>query len=288
MRKDDDRKGAKRERGQGEVSRRDSRAMEGSEREIHADPFPFSRRDSEMRLHGINACLAAFAHRPDDLRKLWLTEANIPAFKPVLAWCVKWRIGYRVVEAEEIKRLTESSHHEGVCLAMLRREPPKLEDVLAGIDARAPALLLWLHGVGNPHNLGAILRSAAHFGVRAALLSDASALSPAAFRVAEGGAEAVPCVQAADIERTRATLHHAGFRLAATVVRGGASIHEAPLPERLVLMLGAESTGLPQPLADRADVRLRIPGTGAVESLNVSVASALLIAEWARVHKVGA
>jgi TrmH RNA methyltransferase len=56
----------------------------------------------------------------------------------------------------------------------------------------------------------------------------------------------------------------------------------------VVLLLGAETTGLPQALLDRADVRVRIPGTGAVESLNVSVASALLIAEWARLHKVGA
>lgn len=249
---------------------------------------PRPRREAELRLHGINACLAAFAHRPDDLRKVWLTEANIPAFRQVLAWCVQRRIGYRVVEGDEIERLTASSHHEGVCFAMLRREPPSLQDVLAAIDPREPALLLWLHGVGNPHNLGAILRSAAHFGARAALLTDANALSPAAYRVAEGGAEAVPCVQAADTERTRTTLHRAGFRLAATVVRGGASLYDAPLPSRLALLLGAESTGLPQALMERADVRLRIPGTGAVESLNVSVASALLIAEWARVHKAGA
>ncbi|HTA65625.1 MAG TPA: TrmH family RNA methyltransferase [Xanthomonadaceae bacterium] len=249
---------------------------------------PRTRREAEIRLYGVNACRAAFAHRPNDLRKVWLTEANIPAFKPVLAWCVQHRIGYRVVEDDEIERLTESSHHEGVCLAMLRREPPSLDDTLAGIDADAPALLLWLHGVGNPHNLGAILRSAAHFGVRAALLSDATALSPAAWRVAEGGAETVPCVQAANVEQTRTKLHRAGFRLAATVVRDGHSLYEASLPSRLALLLGAEGTGLPQSLTDRADVRLRIPGTGAVESLNVSVASALLIAEWARVHKTDA
>jgi TrmH RNA methyltransferase len=246
------------------------------------------RREEELRVYGVNACLAAYAHRPQDLRKVWLTEANIPAFKQVLAWCVKQRIGYRVVEADEIERLTASSHHEGVCFALLRTKAPSLDDVLKHIDPDMPALLMWLHGVGNPHNLGAILRSAAHFGVGAVLLSDAQGLSPAAYRVSEGGAEAVPCVHAGDIAATLAQLRRAGFRLAATTVRGGESLYAAPLPSRVALLLGAESTGLPQRVLDGADLRLRIPGTGAVESLNVSVASALLIAEWARVHKVGA
>ena len=242
------------------------------------------RRNDEVRLHGVNACLAAFAHRPQDLRKLWLTEANIPAFKQVLAWCVKQRIGYRVVEADEIARLTASSHHEGICFAMLRRDPPTLGGVLEQIDADAPALLLWLHGVGNPHNLGAILRSAAHFGARAVLLSDASGLSAAAYRVSEGGAEAVPCVDAGDIDAALVQLRRAGFKLAATSVRDGESMYAKPLPPRIVFLLGAESTGLPRALLDRADARLQIPGTGTVESLNVSVAAALLIAEWARSH----
>lgn len=249
---------------------------------------PRVRRDEELRLHGINACLAAFAHRPQDLRKVWLTETNIPAFKQVLAWCVKQRIGYRVVEVDEIEKLTASSHHEGVCFALLRTHAPTLDAVLEQADVKQPALLLWLHGVGNPHNLGAILRSAAHFGARAALLSDAQGLSPAAYRVAEGGAEAVPCVAIHESDKTLAKLRGAGFKLAATTVRGGASLYAEPLPPRVVLLLGAETTGLPQALLDRADVLVRIPGTGAVESLNVSVASALLIAEWARVHKVGA
>jgi len=203
----------------------------------------------------------------------------------VLAWCVKQRIGYRVVEADEIERLTASGHHEGVCFALLRRDPPALDTVMAAFEGNAPALLLWLHGVGNPHNLGAILRSAAHFGVRAALLSDATALSPAAYRVAEGGADAVPCIRAGDASATLARLQRAGFKLAATTVREGESAYAASLPSRLVLLLGAESTGLPQSMLESADLRLRIPGTGAVESLNVSVATALLIGEWARVHR---
>ena len=243
-------------------------------------------REPEQRLHGINACRAAFAHRPQDLRKVWLTEENILAFKPVLGWCVKHRIGYRVVDEEDLARLTGSTHHEGVCFDL--RMPPAiaLDALLARLANDAPALLMWLDGIGNPHNLGAILRSAAHFGVNGVLLPErgAASLSGAAYRVAEGGAETVPVLRVADIDGAFASLRSAGFAFAATVVRGGEPLYATAMPARLLLLLGAESEGLPEHVSTLSDLRLRIPGSGAVESLNVSVAAALCIAEWTRVH----
>ena len=80
----------------------------------------------EIRLYGLNACLAAFAKRPEALRKVYLTEARIATLKPVLAWCVKHRLGYRVVEDADLDKLTSSRHHEGVCFEMLRSGPLEL------------------------------------------------------------------------------------------------------------------------------------------------------------------
>ena len=146
-------------------------------------------RGDELRIHGLNACLAAFARRPAALRKVYLTEARIAALKPVLAWCVKHRLGYRVVETEDLERLTATRHHEGVCFDLVRSPPPRLADWLAHLpSAPAASLLLWLDGVGNPHNLGALLRSAAHFGVQGVISGSDIELSGAAARVAEGGA----------------------------------------------------------------------------------------------------
>src|SRR5690606_41374807 len=79
-----------------------------------------------------------------------------------------------------------------------------------------------------------------------------------------------------------APLHRSGFRLAATVVRGGESLFAAALPARLVYVLGAEGEGMDPDLATTCDLRLSIPGTGAVESLNVAAATAVLLAEWSR------
>jgi TrmH RNA methyltransferase len=237
----------------------------------------------EQRLYGLNAVRAVFARRPRAIRKLYLAQARIPQLQPLLKWCVANRVGYRVVAEDDLRKLAASSHHEGVVADVLREEPQSLTTWLRELpDGRQCAL--WLDGVGNPHNLGAILRSAAHFGAAAVLLPKAStlALSGAAARVAEGGAEAVPFVRMGREDNAMAQLRGAGFALAATVVRGGTDLFATRLPQRLVYVLGAEGEGMDAGLATACDLRLSIPGSGAVESLNVAAATAVLLAAWAR------
>ena len=106
------------------------------------------------------------------------------------------------------------------------------------------------------------------------------ALSAAAARVAEGGAEAVAWVRLGREDNSIAQLHGVGFALAATVVAGGSDLFKAELPPRLVYVLGAEGEGMSAELAKACDLRLSIPGSGAVESLNVASACAVLLASW--------
>ncbi|MBA3930167.1 MAG: rRNA methyltransferase [Xanthomonas sp.] len=239
---------------------------------------------SELRLYGLNALHAVFARRPEAIRKVYLTEARIPALKPLLAWCVKQRVGYRVVEEGDLDRLAASTHHEGVVADVLKVEPMPMGDWLRALPEGRPVAALWLDGVGNPHNFGAILRSAAHFGVAGILLPRDStlALSGAAARVAEGGAEQVPLVRMGNAENAIGQLRGAGFSLAATVVRGGDALFAATLPQRLVYVMGAEGEGMDAQLAAACDQRLSIPGSGAVESLNVAAATAVFLAQWAQ------
>jgi len=256
-----------------------------SREDVLSAPPQTQRREVETRIYGRNACLAAFARRPQDLRKVYLTEARISEFKPVLAWCVKHRLGYRVVENDDLDRLTEAQHHEGVCFEMRRHAPLSVAELARACPRDEAALLVWLDGVGNPHNVGAILRSAANFGVRGLILpAGAPALSGAALRVAEGGAESVPLAQAQAREDVAAVLHEAGFTIAATVPRAGIELYKSKLPPRLALILGAESEGMSKALIAEADARFTVPGTGAVESLNVSASAAVLFAEFWRQH----
>jgi TrmH RNA methyltransferase len=247
---------------------------------LQAEPVA---RDPELRLYGLNAVRAVFARRPQAIRKVYLLEARIPQLQPLLKWCAAQRIGYRVVEDADLQKLANSTHHEGVVADVLREEPQSLTAWLRGLG-EGPQCALWLDGVGNPHNLGAILRSAAHFGVAAVLLPKHSTLllSGAAARVAEGGAEHVPFVRLGREDNALAQLHGAGFAVAATVVRGGSDVFSAALPRRLVYVIGAEGEGMHASLAAACDMRISIPGSGAIESLNVAAATAVLLAEWAR------
>lgn len=253
----------------------------GAPRRASPPPRPPAARAEEVRLYGLNAVRAVFERRPQAIRKLYLAEARIPALKPLLVWCVRQRVGYRVVDTQDLDRLAGSTHHEGVVADVLRSAPLPLQAWLQALPD-GPALAIWLDGVGNPHNFGAILRSAAHFGA-AVLLPPQSALavSGAAARVAEGGAEAVPLVRLDEVAVALARLRRAGFSLAATVVREGADLFATPLPARLVYVMGAEGEGMDPALAAACDLRLSIPGTGAVESLNVAAATAVFLAQWA-------
>jgi TrmH RNA methyltransferase len=237
----------------------------------------------EFRLHGLNACLAAFKKRPESIRKLWLLEARIPKLTELLAFCVKNRIGYNVVENEDLEKLTASAHHEGVCMAVLPQPELNLSTWLMAAP-QGPCLLIWLDGVGNPHNLGAIMRSAAHFGVKAILLPKDSGLanSGAAARVAEGAAEHVPLIRLGRTENAVAQLNSAGFTVVSAVVRGGQDIFSSQLPARCVLVVGAEQTGVDPALVQISNLKVAVPGSGLVESLNVSAATAVMLAEWWR------
>lgn len=262
-----------------------ARALPEEGHALRHRPAPSADAPGEQRLYGFNACLAAFAKRPEALRKAWLRESRIPQLQPLLAWCVQHRLGYRVVADADLDRLAGSQHHEGVVLDLIAPTEPKLGDWLRGL-APGPAVALWLDGVGNPHNLGAILRSAAHFGAGAVLLPPQAtlAVSGAAARVAEGGAEALPLVRMGRTDNSLGQLRSAGFEMAATVVRGGEPVFTAALPARLVLVMGAEGQGVDARLADACGLRVGLPGTGAVESLNVAAATAVFLAEWRRRH----
>jgi TrmH RNA methyltransferase len=246
---------------------------------------PRRRNSEEIRIYGLNACLALFARRAHDLRKVYLLESRIPDLKAVLAWCVKQRLGYRVVENADLDKLTASQHHEGVCFEAKRRPLLSLSTLLQNLPRPPlPAILVWLDGVGNPHNFGAVLRSAANFGVHGMLLPADSVLaaSGAAYRVAEGGAEVVPLARIVPGEDAIGALRNAGLAIAASVPREGESLYAARLPQRLVFVLGAEGGGLSRGLIDRADMHITIPGSGAVESLNVAASAAVLFGEYYR------
>ena len=190
---------------------------------------------------------------------------------------------YKIVEPAELERLTESRHHEGICVVVAASPPRGLADVLA---EPGPGWLVALEGVENPHNTGAIVRTAAHFGARAVVVEGPpKRLPPVVYRTAQGGAEWVDVVVAPALAAALAEARRAGFAICATSSHGGTPLFAAKLPARVVVVLGAEDVGLSPEVARAADLTVEIPGSGHVESLNVAASAAVLLGElWRRRH----
>jgi TrmH RNA methyltransferase len=185
---------------------------------------------------------------------------------------------------DELDRLVGSTHHEGLCIVARPRKWLSVKE-LADALARTRGLAIALDRVRNPYNVGAILRSAAFLGLDAALLGAPAphpALAPAAVRVAEGAAEHIELARTTDLGETLARLRSHGVHIVGADGRSTTSTVGFAFRRPAVLVMGHEREGLGDRVRARCDAVVSIPGSGRVESLNVSVAAGILMAQMKR------
>jgi TrmH RNA methyltransferase len=235
-----------------------------------------SARDDAERLFGLKAAAAVLALRPRDVLNLAHTPEARNDVAELLRKAAQERIAYREVSRDELSRMAGTLHHEGVCLRVRPRRAPSLSQVVDALARGGFGVVL--DGVENPHNVGALLRSAAFFGARAMLVrSKMQELVPAAVRVAEGGAEQVPVCFVPDLSELLEALKRAQVAIVVADAQGGEALTNFAWPKRSVLVLGAEQSGLSEAVLARASHRVHITGAGNIESLNVSVAAGILM-----------
>ena len=198
--------------------------------------------------------------------------------------------GVRVVEADGLRlsRLAGSAGHQGV---VARAQPlaPKasLDDLLDGI---AVPLLLVLDGVTDPHNLGACLRVADGAGVHAVIApkDHAAGINATVAKVASGATETVPYFMVTNLARTLNELKERNIWIIGTSGDAPQSLFQADFTGPVALVLGAEGDGMRQLTRKTCDGLIHIPMCGAVESLNVSVASGVCLYEAVRQRSAAA
>lgn len=237
------------------------------------------QREEETKVYGENACKALFQSRPDAIVRAYFIQSVTPRFREALRWMAANRKAYHVVEEEELAKVSGTEHHGGVCFLIKKRGGLTVADYLA--KATATDCVVAMENVGNPHNLGGMMRSCAHFGVKGVLLRDPSLLeSGAAIRTAEGGAEHLTAIGIDDFPEALDVFRRAGYTIVTTSSHKGTPLAKAKLPAKTVLVLGEERDGLSDTTMEQSDISVSIDGTGNVESLNVSVATGILLAEW--------
>ena len=237
----------------------------------------------ELRLCGLAAVQARFARDPGSIQRLFYEAAlgqRVGAICKVLAVAKKV---YRQVDAAELEKVAGSLHHGGVVAVVM----PEVLRVPTSADIREWAkrgeVVLVLDRIGNAHNLGAIARTAAFFGVARIVIPDhANAAKPteSAHRVAEGGLEVVEVWQTRDLVGCVRELGAAGYEVVGAATRGGRpEVSQGAVRKPLALVLGNEEHGLTPVVAASCARLVTIPGSGKIESLNVSVAAAVLLWE---------
>jgi len=186
----------------------------------------------------------------------------------------------------ELDRMAGTAPHQGVVLHARAFDYLHPDDLLRRAqEATAPPLLVAVDGVTDPHNFGAISRSAAAFGAHGVVVPERRAVgvTPAAWKASAGALAHLPVARATNLVRTLTSYAEAGLMIAGLDGDGELDLDDLELSTGpLVLVVGAEGRGLSRLVAQRCDVLVRIPLSGQVESLNASVAAGVALAEVAR------
>ena len=248
-----------------------------------------NRLTDELAVCGLNAVIAAAEYHPEQINRLFLREDRLVSFTRICKNLAERKRPYKICEDEELEKICKTNHHQGVVAMILQPgiEPLSREDLQEWSGEGKTGLVL--HSVGNDHNLGAIIRSAAFFDVKYIVISDGdpeAKLTTSAYRIAEGGMEHVTVRSLHD---TAAFLRDAS-RLLTTIGTDIKARQRIGDLKRLIeekqkksggggvaIVLGNEEKGLPDEVKDACSFLVRIPGTGLMESLNVAQAATLFM-----------
>ncbi len=239
-------------------------------------------KKSEIKIYGVNACYAAFETRPQDILRVYIEPNKVKHFAKLLKVCAEKKIAYKLIPQDELNKVTETTHNEGICLLVKRKEVINFKKFLGRLTPEDKySCVVALEHVQNPHNIGAVLRVCANFAVDAMLLHEPQiAQSGAVYRTAEGGAEFVDILETGELLKAVEEFKNQGYKVYGTTSHSGNSLVKSKFSHKCVILFGSESEGLSPSLSKICDEMIFIPQTGRVESLNVACAASVVLYEY--------
>ncbi|MGX2039948.1 23S rRNA (guanosine(2251)-2'-O)-methyltransferase RlmB [Methylocaldum sp. MU1018] len=241
---------------------------------------------NRRRIAGLHAAEAVLENAPDKIISVWIDnrreDNRIAAIERKLA---SLGISIQPAGRNQLDSLVETRNHQGIVIELklpAERGEPELQDALANLSQQ-PFFLVLDH-VQDPHNLGACLRTADAAGVQGVIITkdQSVGLTPTVAKVASGAAETVPVYRVTNLNRVLGWLKEAGLWIVGAAGEAERSLYEIDLAIPLALVIGAEGRGLRRLTRESCDFLVKIPMFGQIESLNLSVATGVLLFEAVR------
>ncbi len=236
------------------------------------------------RIYGREACSQVYHIRPDAIVKTYVRKGEEGRYKEILSDLAKDRIGYNLVPEEELRKISQTEHHEGICMLVKKREKVSLASWSKSLkDCRG---VLFLDGVDNPHNIGGILRTALYFGLTHIVLNSKTKynLSGSLARISEGAVEYLHILQDFNLEELSNKLKEEDFKIIISTTEVTAKLPELKdVPSKWVIVVGSEGSGISKEVSSFGDLAIHIEAGSKLQSLNVSVATGIMLYELTKV-----
>lgn len=241
---------------------------------------------SEQFVYGVHAVSALLANPHRVVNKLFVSQDRIDKrLQEVLDKAEQANVSIEKLSAQKMNQRFAEFTHQGVVASASSLPDYGEPDLISLIDAiKKPGLILILDGVTDPHNLGACLRSADATGVNFVMIpKDKSAsITPVVSKVACGAAESVPLVRVTNLVRAMEVLKEQGVWIYGAAGEADCSLYQIDCTGTVAIAMGAEGEGLRRLTREHCDGLFSLPMAGAVESLNVSVATGVSLYEVIR------
>jgi 23S rRNA (guanosine2251-2'-O)-methyltransferase len=238
-------------------------------------------------IYGVNPVLEALKGKPDSVERIAIAEGAVTqrVAGDIMARAKAAKIKVELVDRDRLDRMTEGASHQGVAAEVKDFEYIGLAELIqkAKGSGRQPLVVL-LDGIQDPHNLGAIIRSAHAFGAQGVVIMKDRAVqvTGVASKASAGAVSHCHVARVTNLSRAMEELKEAGFWTVAADPDGKDLAWATKLTGPLAVIVGAEGGGVRKNVLGHADFRVRIPMQGQVASLNASVSAGVLLYEIAR------
>ncbi len=237
-------------------------------------------------VYGINPVREALRSKRRAFELFIAEQAGEQRLARIVALAEEAGVSVRRRQRQDLARLCGSEHHQGVVLRTEAFRYAAFEEILAACREHAgnAGLILLLDGIQDPHNLGALVRTAACAGAQGVIIprDRAVGVTPAAEKAAAGATATVPIAQVTNVVHAIDELKHAGFWVFGATATAESSLYDQDLTGNVVLVVGSEGEGIRPLVQQHCDVLYAIPLLGGVASLNASVAGGISLFEAVR------